>query len=232
MKAIAMMRGAVCVGFLGAGLGAAHAAQTVTAPAPAPIPAMEKALAGATRYHLVASTSAVGEVPALASTSIVVGQGKAMQVFTTLVVKKQGKVVHADEYVSGTKVCLRLGTQRFTCKNAPSEAAKVTQGLDPARLLIRPDVTVSVTPTAAKTVQGQTCDGYRLLGRFNTGEMATTALYIVHGSSLPCELDGTIRVTLTNTDSSGKRTKVYTGKLQWVWSRFNDASLTIPSIPT
>jgi len=229
----AMMRGIVCAGVLGASMGAARAAQTVPAAAPAPIPAMEKALAGAMRYQLAASTSAVGEVPPLTTTTIVVGQGAATRVYGVVVVRKNGKTVRADEYVAGTKVCTRLGTPRFTCKNAPPEAAKALQGLDPARLLVRPDVTLSVTPTAARTMQGQTCDGYRLIGRFTTGETATTTLYIAHGSSLPCELDGAIRATLTNTDSSGKRTTtVYTGKLQWVWSRFNDSSLTIPSIPT
>lgn len=225
----AMMIGVLCAGILGAGTVTMHVAQATTAPAP--IPAMEQAIAGATRYQLATATSAIGEVPPFTTTNIVVGNGAAMRVYGVFVAKKNGKTARGEEYVAGVKVCTRLGTPRFSCKNAPSDAAKAIKSLDPARLLVRPDVPLRVTPSAAKMAQGQTCDGYTLTGRFTTGETATTMLYIAHGSSLPCELDGTIRVTLTNTDSNGKRTKTYTGKLQWIWSRFNDPSLTIPSIP-
>jgi hypothetical protein len=225
----AMMIGVLCAGILGAGTVTMPVARATTAPAP--IPAMEQAIAGATRYQLATATSAIGEVPPFTTTNIVVGNGAAMRVYGVFVAKKNGKTARADEYITGTKVCTRLGTPHFSCKNAPSDAAKAIKSLDPARLLIRPDVTLRVTPGAAKMVQGRTCDGYTLTGRFNTGETSTSMLYVMHGSSLPCELDGTIQVKLTNTDSNGKRTKTYTGKLQWIWSRFNDPSLTIPSIP-
>ncbi len=247
----ALMIGILCASILGAATatpGAATATPGVgtatpgaatatpgagTATAPAPIPAMEKALAGATRYQLNTSTGTVGEIPPLTSTTIVVGAGQALRVYDDIATTKNGKTIHAAVYVAGTKVCTRLNTPRFSCKNALSDAVKAIKSLDPARLLVRPDVTVRVTTRAAKTVRGQACDGYTLTGRFTTGETATTLLYLAHGSNLPCELDGTIRVKLTNTDSNGKSViKTYTGKLQWVWSRFNDPSLTIPNIPT
>jgi hypothetical protein len=226
----ALMIGALCVSLLGPT--AARAASTGTGTA-SPIPAMRKALAGATRYQLALSQGAIADVPPTQSTATVLGTGKAAQVYLAIVFTAKGKTIRAQEYVAGAKVCRRLGTTgRFSCAHSPSEAAKVTQGLDPTALLIRPGVAVTFAAVPRKIVGDHKCDGYGVVSRFNTGETSTSLLYVAHGSSLPCELDGTIRLTLSETDRNGTRAKVQTAPLRIVWSHFGDPSLTIPAIPT
>jgi len=226
--------GALCACGLGAGaVRAAAAATTSTAVVPSPIPAMSRALASATRYRLVVSSGALAGEPALQTTAIVVGRGTATRIYAIVVATAKGKTIHGEEYVAGSKVCRRLGTTgRFSCATSSSDAATIAQGFDPARLLIRPGVAVTFTPIAARTVAGQRCDGYNVVSRFTTSETSRSLFYVAHGSHLPCALDGTLRVTTSETDRSGKRTKVQTATLSMVWSRFDDSSLTIPPIAT
>jgi len=226
--------GALCACGLGAGaVRAAAAATTRTAVVPSPIPAMSRALASATRYRLVVSSGALAGEPALQTTAIVVGRGTATRIYAIVVATAKGKTIHGEEYVAGSKVCRRLGTTgRFSCATSSSDAATMAQGFDPARLLVRPGVAVTFTPIAARTVAGQRCDGYNVVSRFTTSETSRGLFYVAHGSHLPCALDGTLRVTTSETDRSGKRTKVQTATLSMVWSRFDDSSLTIPPIAT
>ncbi len=230
----AILLGALCA--CGLGTGAVHAATAATTSipsVPSPVPAMSRALAGATRYRLAVSSGAIAGEPALQTTAIVVGRGTATRIYAIVVATAKGKTVHGEEYVAGSKVCRRLGTTgRFNCATSSSDAAKLAQGFDPARLLVRPGVAVTFTPIAARTVAGQRCDGYSVVSRFTTSETSRSLFYIAHGSHLPCELDGTLRVTTSATDRSGKRTKVQTATLSMVWSRFDDSSLTIPPIAT
>jgi len=171
--------------------------------------------------------------PALQTTAVVVGRGTATRIYAIVVATAKGKIVHGEEYVAGSTVCRRLGmTGRFSCATSSSDAAKLAQGFDPARLLVRPSVAVTFTPIAARTVAGQRCDGYSVVSRFTTSETSRSLFYIAHGSHLPCELDGTLRITTSETDRSGKRTKVQTATLSMAWSRFDDSSLTIPPIAT
>jgi len=227
----ALMMGALCAVSLGPN--AAGAAPTSTrAGAPSPIPAMQKALTGAARYQLDIAQGAIADVPASWSTVVVLGTGRAARVYVTVALVAKGKTVRVQEYVSGSTLCRRLGTTgRFTCTTSAAEAAKVTQGLDPTRLLIRPGVAVTFTPMAAKTVGGRSCDGYGVVSRFNTGKTSRSTLYVAHGSSLPCELDSTIRLTTSETSSNGKQTTVETARLQMIWSRFGDPGLAIPDLP-
>jgi len=226
--------GALCACGLGAGaVRAAAAATTRTAVVPSPIPAMSRALASATRYRLVVSSGALAGEPALQTTAIVVGRGTATRIYAIVVATAKGKTIHGEEYVAGSKVCRRLGTTgRFSCATSSSDAATMARGFDPARLLVRPGVAVTFTPIAARTVAGQRCDGYNVVSRFTTSETSRGLFYVAHGSHLPCALDGTLRVTTSETDRSGKRTKVQTATLSMVWSRFDDSSLTIPPIAT
>jgi len=229
-----ILLGALCACGLGAGaVRAAAAATTRTAVVPSPIPAMSRALASATRYRLVVSSGALAGEPALQTTAIVVGRGTATRIYAIVVATAKGKTIHGEEYVAGSKVCRRLGTTgRFSCATSSSDAATMAQGFDPARLLIRPGVAVTFTPIAARTVAGERCDGYNVVSRFTTSETSRSLFYVAHGSHLPCALDGTLRVTTSETDRSGKRTKVQTATLSMVWSRFDDSSLTIPPIAT
>ena len=230
----AILLGALCA--CGLGTGAVHAATAATTripSVPSPVPAMSRALAGATRYRLAVSSGAIAGEPALQTTAIVVGRGTATRIYAIVVATAQGKTVHGEEYVAGSKVCRRLGTTgRFNCATSSSDAAKLAQGFDPARLLVRPSVAVTFTPIAARTVAGQRCDGYSVVSRFTTSETSRSLFYVAHGSHLPCEMDGTLRVTTSETDRSGKRTKVQTATLSMAWSRFDDSSLTIPPIAT
>jgi len=230
----AILIGALCACGLGAGaVRAAAATTTSTAVVPSPIPAMSRALASATRYRLVVSSGALAGEPALQTTAIVVGRGTATRIYAIVVATAKGKTIHGEEYVAGSKVCRRLGTTgRFSCATSSSDAATMAQGFDPARLLVRPGVAVTFTPIAARTVAGQRCDGYNVVSRFTTSETSRGLFYVAHGSHLPCALDGTLRVTTSETDRSGKRTKVQTATLSMVWSRFDDSSLTIPPIAT
>ena len=226
--------GALCACGLGTGaVRAAAAATTRTAVVPSPIPAMSRALASATRYRLVVSSGALAREPALQTTAIVVGRGTATRIYAIVVATAKGKTIHGEEYVAGSKVCRRLGTTgRFSCATSSSDAATMAQGFDPARLLIRPGVAVTFTPISARMVAGQRCDGYNVVSRFTTSETSRSLFYVAHGSHLPCALDGTLRVTTSETDRSGKRTKVQTATLSMVWSRFDDSSLTILPIAT
>ncbi len=230
----AILLGALCACSLGVGpVHTATAATTRTPSVPSPVPAMSRAFASATRYRLAVSSGALAGAPALQTTAIVVGRGTATRIYAIVVAMAKGKTVHGEEYVAGSKVCRRLGTTgRFSCATSSSDAATMARGFDPARLLVRPGVAVTFTPVVAKTVAGQRCDGDSAVSRFTTGETARSLFYVAHGSRLPCELDGTIRVTTSETDHSGKRTKVQTAALSMVWSRFGDPSLTIPPIAT
>ncbi len=230
----AILLGALCACSLGVGaVHTATAAPTRTPSVPSPVPAMSRALASATRYRLAVSSGALAGEPALQTTAIVVGRGTATRIYAIVVATARGKTVHGEEYVVGSKVCRRLGTTgRFSCATSSSDAVTMARGFDPARLLVRPGVAVTFTPIAARTVTGQRCDGYSVVSRFTTGEMSRSLFYVAHGSHLPCALDGTLRVTTSETDSSGKRTKVQTATLSMVWSRFDDSSLTIPPIAT
>lgn len=129
--------------------------------------------------------------------------------------------------IVGTKVCSRQTlTAKYRCNNSAEEAANYT---GPTRMFTNGTGGDELLDTATFTSIGSVeagqriCDGYafRSVPHFPQTNRATGLLFVDHVTKRPCEeeealvypADPTVRTTL-----------------DYVWSHFDDPSLTIPSI--
>jgi len=203
---------------VGLALAAGPAAVPVAHAASSPLPAIARALNSATSYQIdITQTDHNAARPNERAVIVVVRKGKLVGVHLTVQYTKPtaGQSPYTEIVANGSKTCERNGAHAaFKCLTDPSVAAFVAALANPLSSLH--DDGAVFTAAAAKSVGGRSCAGYAF--RAKSGARDSGTLY-VERTGRPCEIDG------TTGSSSGASSK---GRAVGIWSRFGDATLTIP----
>jgi hypothetical protein len=218
------------------GLGSAPAARAATPPAlrpPAQAPAppflrpTAQALARVWGYQLTvqAATAGYGSPLTATSTAVVRRHGTALRFYLTTTTHRAGQVSTLEEVLTGAHLCLRTrGRSAWACSAAPRSTLALLQSMAPDRMAQAFGLVPRYVPLGRHTRQGQACLAYR----FNQGAGSVHnqgTLWIARATALPVEEDMVSTLALrTGMPSVVVRTTQR-------WSRWNDARLTVPSVP-
>ncbi len=193
----------------------AHAASA------SPLPAIARSLNSATSYQIdLTQTDHNAAQPNERAVIVVVRTGKLLGVHATVRYAKPpaGQSAYTELVVSGSKECGRDSEHAaFKCLTDPGAASLVAGLANPSSSLSADGAVFTVA--AAKSVGGRSCAGYTF--RETRGARDSGTLY-VERTGRPCEIDGT-----TTSASGGASSK---GRAVAIWSRFDDATLTIPKV--
>ncbi len=206
------------------GVALALAAPVAHAASPSPLPAVAQALNSATSYQIdLTQTDHNATQPNERAVIVVVRRGKLVGVHLTVRYTKPpaGQSAYTEFVANGSKTCGRDSAHAaFKCLTDPSAASLVAGLANPASSLGADGAVF--TATAATSVDGRNCAGYAF--REKRGARDSGTLY-VERTGRPCEIDGT--TTGSSGSSSGASS---TGRAVAIWSRFDDATLTIPKV--
>jgi len=213
----------ICLG-VGLALAAGPAAVPVAhaaSPSPSPLPAIAQALNSATSYQIdLTQTDHNAARPNERAVIVVVRRGKLVGVHLTVRFAKPpvGQSAYTEFVANGSKTCGRDGAHTaFKCLTDPSAASLVAGLANPAGSLGADGAVF--TAVAATSIGGRSCAGYAFHEKRGARDSGT--LY-VERTGRPCKIDGT-----TTGSSSGSSSK---GRAVAIWSRFDDATLTIPRV--
>lgn len=212
--------------WIGLGVGLALAVGTAAVPvayaaSPSPLPAIAQALNSATSYRIdLTQTDHNAAQPNERAVIVVVRTGKLVGVHVTVRYSKPpaSQSAYTEFVVSGSKTCGRDGARvAFKCLTDPSAPSLVAGLANPAGSLGADGAVF--TAVAATSIGGRSCAGYAF--HETRGARDSGTLY-VERTGRPCKIDGT-----TTGSSSGSSSK---GRAVAIWSRFDDATLTIPRV--
>jgi len=212
--------------WIGLGVGLALAVGTAAVPvayaaSPSPLPAIAQALNSATSYQIdLTQTDHNATQPNGRVVIVVVRRGKLVGVHLTERYTKPpaGQSTYTELVANGSKTCGRDGARAaFKCLTDPSAASLVAGLANPAGSLGADGAVF--TAVAATSIGGRSCAGYAF--HETRGARDSGTLY-VERTGRPCKIDGT-----TTGSSSGSSSK---GRAVAIWSRFDDATLTIPRV--
>jgi len=129
---------------------------------------------------------------------------------------------------TGAHACVRQSGQRaWNCAMPTRAIAMYRDAMDPAKAMKAAGAYIQdVGPVGTKMVRGHLSEGYRFTTTMAT--LHTTGhgtVWIDRVTTLPVEVDTTSASTMT-----GARTPLVTTGTE-VWSRWDDSTLTIPTVP-
>ncbi len=199
----------------------AHAAVS----AASPVPGLRSALARATNYQLdlSVSTGGGGTASATKGTIVAVHKGGAFQLYLHLTVTAAGQTQTVIATVTGSKVCIRVSAGgTYQCQVNASLARQLASVNSVSSFNSATTFTL-LAQTKSVTINGspRVCSAYALASS-TRGARTQGTIYVLPATGQPCEFDATTRVTVSGQSVTATTTAV--------WSRFNDPSLTIPSI--
>jgi len=211
----------------GSSLAAALLAGAVGAPAahaatPSPLAALSQALRSATSYQVNLTVTSASTGPITGKVVFVRGQSGA-EAHVMLTTSATGTPTTIDAVIVGSRVCVKLTPATpYRCQNSPSTAAQLN--LDPSATFMRAGRSTTFTPTKPKLVQNVLCNGY-LFTTTASGVHAHGTIYLNPGNGRPREED------VTTTAVSATIGKTITAQTTAIWVRYNDKTLTIPTLP-
>jgi hypothetical protein len=216
---------------LGALVGARPAAQAATPPAPAPAPPFlrptAQALAHVWGYQVTvqAATAGYGRPLTATSTAVVRRRGTTLRLYLTTTTQRAGQVSTLEEVLTGAHLCLRPRVRSaWACSAAPRSTLALLQNIAPDRMAQVFGLVQRYVPMGPHARQGQACLVYRFKqGAGNVHNQGT--LWIARATALPVEEDTVSTLALR------PGTPSVVMRMTQRWSRWNDARLTIPSVP-
>lgn len=223
-RAIRLAGSAAIITILATGAGAIVTPAHAAVPAASPVPGLRSALVRATNYQLDLSVSTGGgTASATKGTIVAVRKGGTFQLYLHLTVTAAGQTQTVIATVAGSKVCIRVSAGgTYQCQTNASLARQLASVNSVSNF----NSATTFTPlaqTKSVTINGspQACSAYALASS-TRGARTQGTIYVLPATGQPCEFDATTRVTVSGQSVTATTTAV--------WSRFNDPSLTIPSI--
>jgi hypothetical protein len=139
-----------------------------------------------------------------------------------------GDLTIIESVSSGSTVCNRVAFNvlkgKYDCGNHPRQAAALAVSAEPIYGLVGAGATVTFADAPARMIAGRSCAGYAFSA--NLGKSHTKGTVYVAPTGIPCEEDA-ITFGLAIGPSNGKAMQTIISTT--VWSRVNDARLTMPS---
>lgn len=191
-----------------------------------PFLVMARALKSAFRYRMDIAINTLSSTVAAAPTkmtAIVIRRGTDRELYLTgdLQSVSTGATSDMEMVITGNRVCVRMDPRSdFVCIVSQTDANKIFD--DPTQELMKTSLYSAVRPSRSKLVSGVKCAGYAYTYRSPTTHSQGT-LYINRTTNLPCEQDDLATVAQGNTTIVGSSVAT--------WTRFNDPTLTIPTVP-
>ncbi len=204
---------------------AARASQTQAAIPPAYVQ-MLNAMASAQSYKLVSdSTSNGGIVVHIEFVSA--RYNNVAKKYVTIDTKTGARHTIGQLVFTGTHLCMRQSrTGAWNCRAPAATVAAYAGMVDPRAMeALGVRMRIQLSPVGRKVVQQQLCTGYSITST-TTSSYTTTGhgtYWLNAATGRPVEMDTVSTYTL-----SGKGNTL---TQQLVWSRWNDPSLTIPTVP-
>jgi hypothetical protein len=222
-----------------------------------PLPAVASALNGVSSYQVVVTSASIGAPPRRPTGTrtptpprngrtgtrrgpgLGIGFGFGPQTRTITSVRKNGlfeehititgkdrtgKATSTDVLIYGKEICSRAsGAKTYSCQTS----TQFNYSLDPTAAFTQGAGSTAFSKAGSKTVGGQSCNGYAYV---NQSQYATTkgTVYISTKTNLPCEQDST---STRHFSANGGSSVSFSQKTTAIWSRFNDKSLSVPSMP-
>jgi hypothetical protein len=213
------------------GAGAAMAPATQAAASINPLPGMLKALSAASSFQLVYTAHSSQKPPAMEKLTLVLTRRDGSTNIHTVDAMRPsgaGDLTIVESVSTGSTVCNRVAFNvlrgKFACGSHPKQAASLVVSAEPIYGLVGAGATVTFSGAASRVIAGRTCTGYAF--SVQLGKSHGKGTVYVAPSGIPCEEDA-VTFGLAIGPSNGKAMETITSTT--VWSRVDDAQLTMPS---
>jgi len=212
---------------LGAGvaLSALAGVAGASAVAPSPLPGLSRALNNASSYQVDLTITGASSGKITGTVVVLRHDGKNRAHLILNAPPGSGTTTSLDAVIAGSRVCIKQGSSPsapYQCVTSPAVAAQIN--LDPSATFQRAGVSTAFTPAGSKIVLGKMCNGYTFTVT-SKGARAHGILYVNPTNGRPREED------VTTTAAASTTGKTTTLKTMAIWSRYDDPTLTIPTVP-
>ncbi len=193
---------------------------------PSPLVAIQQATNAAHSYRETVNITTVGGLAAgkTMMTLVAVRHGQTLQVHMTLVSHTVHGTSTTELVDNGKNTCAKVaGQSQFRCFGK-SIVASVLNNTSPDQLAKSLGVTVHLTPGGTSQKLGKQCNVYNITFAMSTLRSHGT-IWVEVGTNRPVAEDSTLSGTFV------KGSAPSTSTTHSEWSNWDDASLTVPTVP-
>jgi len=207
----------------GVALSTLASAAGASAASPSPLPGLSRALNNASSYQVDLTITGASSGKVTGTVVVLRHNGKNRAHLILNAPSGSGTATSLDAVIVGSRVCIKQSPSApYQCVTSPAVAAEIN--LDPSNTFQRAGVSTAFTPAGSKIILGKLCNGYTFTIT-SKGARAHGTLYVNPTNGRPREEDVT---TIATSSTTGKTTTLKTMAL---WSRYDDPTLTIPTVP-